>query len=267
MADIALFIRDGWKNIWVQKAILLLSALSISNQLFNAIQAKHEQIFSWLPLYLMGYIISLTFLYVGYIGVPYLAYYSAIGKSATIRETLIAVRKFSGRIIGGSCLGIILISPCIVLTSVAYKYNLAQAFQTSNMVLSYILWIFPISLFSAMWSFSMFGIYANNLRLTESIEKAWDLFSSHFSILAALGIITAIISWAYSVISGILTVLIQLGFSASYFNNFIYLDPYTSLSKNTLFILLIAIGQIILVPFNYSVFVSAYLKYSKTKAP
>jgi hypothetical protein len=267
MADIILFIRDGWKNIWRQNTILLFSALPILNQLFNAFQTKHEQKLFWLLIHLVGHIICLIFLYVSYIGVPYLAYCSSIGKSVTIRETLIAARKFSGRIIGGSCLGILLISPCIVLTSAAYKYNLAETFQTSNMVLFFILGVFPISLFSAMWGFSMFGFFANDLRIMESVEKAWDLFSSHFSILATLGTIMVITSWTYSVISGILTVLIQSGFSTPYFNNFIYLNPYTSLSKNILFVSLTAIGQIILVSFNSSVFASAYLKYSEAKTP
>src|SRR4030095_13419969 len=104
MADVFLFIRHGWENIWKQKTVWLFSALVILNQLFNVFQTKRPtELFPSL-IFLVTSCFLLILYYVGYIGVRYLVYCSLIGEPATIQETLFAVRKFFGRVLGCSCI-------------------------------------------------------------------------------------------------------------------------------------------------------------------
>src|SRR5215207_5173238 len=113
MTDVVLFIRHGWKNIWQQKTIWLFSSLPILNQLFNVFQVKRPtDLFSSFVSLIASFIFIILF-YVSYIGVPYLAYCFLIGKSVTVPETLSAVKKFSGRVIGCSCLGFLALSPLL----------------------------------------------------------------------------------------------------------------------------------------------------------
>lgn len=264
MANIISFMQNGWKNIWRQNTIWLFSALPIFDPIFRAVQIKHELNPPWLLFYLVESFISIILIYVSLIGVPYLAYCFATGKSVTIRETLIAIRKFSGRVIGCSCLGLLLLSPCIFLAYAISTNNSTQPLQISNTAT---IFFFAASLFSAFFSFCIFGFFANDSSIRKSVGHAWDLFTSNFSVLATLGLIMMIISRMYVVMSGILTVLIQSGFDISSFRNLNYINPYLSLSKNIVYVLLSMIGQIIFTALNASVFALAYLKYSQVKIP
>ena len=252
MADIFLFMQHGWKNIWKQNTIWVFSILPFLNQLFIAFQTKPASNLPWSILLLVGSFISLILLFVSYTGVPYIEYNFSIGKSVTIQETLSATRRFSGKILGCSCLGILILSPWIILafaTSIKNPTKLTLLLQ-------------PLSLVSAVWYFSMFGFFANDWGIRQTLKHAWLIFTAHFNVLATLGIIMTIILKICSVASGILTVLIQSGFNATSLNTLNYINPSISLSKNVLFVLLNGIGQTIFTIFSVSVFALAYLKYT-----
>jgi hypothetical protein len=125
----------------------------------------------------------------------------------------------------------------------------------------------PLSIFAALGQFTFIAFFENDWGIRQSLDKAWSLFKSHFSILAILGLILAIIFKAFSTISGLLTVLIQSGFVIASINNFNIFNPFASLNKNLLFVLINGIGQIIFTPLSASIYVSAYLKYSDVKLP
>ena len=61
----------------------------------------------------------------------------------------------------------------------------------------------------------MFEFFAKDSGIRQSLKEAWALFTAHFGVLATLGIIMIIIYRIYSTIPGILTVLIQSGFSVA----------------------------------------------------
>jgi hypothetical protein len=264
MADAFVFIQNGWKNIWKQKTIWLFSALSILNQWIFSFQIKPESKLLGGLLSLGVFLISIILFYISLIGVPYLAYTFSIGKVVTVQETLLAVRKLLGRVIGCSCLGFILIIP-LALVALAISRN--DSAQTVHMFDKVILLLLPISLFSALWDFSLFGFFANDWGIRQSLKNAWALFTSHFSVLAILGISVAIIIRIYSTASGILAVLFQSGFDITSLAALNYINPAASLSKNILFAILNGIGGVIFTPFFTSVFVLAYLKYSGAKKP
>lgn len=264
MAEVLLFIQHGWQNIWRQKTIWFFSALPIIGQLVLPNYDRGEQNLVLLCFYLMISILMLVISVVSFIGVPYLAYCFSIGKSVTIRETLLAVRKFAGRIIGCSFLGSLLMLPCIFLVlAIAFK-DADNPLPVSNTA---ILVFLPLSVFSCLWDFTIFGFFENDWGIRKSIEHAWSLFTSHFGALALLGLFIVVILRISSAITGAVTVLIQSGFDVTLLNNLNIIDPTTTLGENVLFGLINGIIQTIYSTFSTSVFVLAYLKYSGVKNP
>jgi hypothetical protein len=196
--------------------------------------------------------------------VPYLAYCFLIGNSATIQETMSAVKKFSGRVIGCSCLGFLALSPLLFWALAVSINSSTRTLELSNKT---ILVFLPLSIFIALLQFTIVSFFENDWGIRQSLDKAWSLFKSHFGVLAILGLILTIIFRVYSAMSGTLTVLIQSGFDITSISNLNIFNPFTSLNKNLLFIFINGIGQTIFTPLSASVFISAYLKYSDVKLP
>ncbi len=262
MADMFLFIQYGWKNIWKRYTIWLFSALPIFDQLFRAIQFKHEENWLWPFLYLTEETISIILIFICYIGVPYLVYCYSIRKPVTIHETLITVMKFSGRVIGLFFLSLLLFSPFFLLVVfISLKYSPQSPHIPNSLVIAFDM----LSAFAALWQFSIAGFFINDWGIWQSIKEAWALFKNHFGILAMLGIILAVLLRSYNIASGIFTVLIQSGFNITSLSKLNYINPNTNLSNNLLFVLISGIGQIAYIPFSASVFILAYLKYSNAK--
>lgn len=264
MADVFLFIQHGWKNIWRQKIIWLYSIPPILDQLFNILPVKRAAAPLSSFIFMVESIIFVVLSYVGMIGVPYLAYRFLIGKPATIKETSFAVNKFSGRIIGCSCLGLLVMSP-FLFWALAVSMNIST--HTFQFTYKAILIILPLSIFTALWQFTLVTFFENDWGIRQGLDKAWNLFKSHFGVLAILGLTLTTALRAYSAMSGILTVLIQSGIDINSISGLDLFNPYASLSKSLLFVLINGIGQTILTPLSASIFISAYLKYSDAKLP
>ena len=263
MADVFLFMRQGWNNIWKQKIIWLFGALPIFHQLFLAFQIEPGQNLSGSLFSLVEVLISIILSLVSVIGVPYLAYCFSIGKSANVQEAISAVRKFSARVIGCSCLGLIILVPCLFLAFTFSTNTSTQTISTSN---KFTLILFPLSIFGALFDFSFFGFFANDSGIRKNLKDAWALFTAHFSVLAILGILLVIIFQIFSVAVGISTLLIQSGFDITSLNKLDYINPSMTLSRNILFVLINGLGQTIFSVFGASVFALAYLTYSGVKA-
>jgi len=264
MTDVFLFTRHGWKSIWKQRNIWLFSAITILSPLFNVVQVKRPTELLPSLIVLIASLLFLYLFYVSYIGVPYLAYSYLIGKPVTIQETLSAVKKFSGRVIGCSCLGFLAISPILFWVLVVSINSSTHRFEISN---NTFLAFMPLSVFAALTQFTIVGFFENNWGIRKSLGNAWSLFKRHFGVLAILGLSLAIIFRVNSVVSGVLTVLIQSGLDLTSISNLNVLNPSTSLSKNLLFVLINGVGQIVFTPLSASIFVSAYLKYNDVELP
>lgn len=264
MGNVFLFIRHGWKNIWRQKTIWLFSMMPLLTQLINIFLVKRptDRLTAFLFLIINSIFIILS--YISYIGVPYLAYSFLIGKSVSTQETLFAVKKFSGRVLGCSCLGLLLLSPLMFWILAVSINSSTHTIGFSNKTMIPLL---LVSIFAALPQFTMVVFFENDWGIRKSIEKAWNLFISHFGVLAILGLILAIILKVYSAATGILTVLIQSGFDITSISKLNLFIPSASLNTNLLFLLLNGIGLIIYIPFSASIFISAYLKYSDVKLP
>ncbi len=262
MEDVQFFLRYGWKSIWKQKTIWIFSSLPLLSEFFQYSQLRNDRTLSDAILFFAITFIPILLFFVSYIGVPYLAYSFSIGKSVTVPETLTAIKKFSGRVIGCSCLGTILLSPLIFLMLYLFINDPNEVPQlTDNMILVAI----PFSIFNALWDFTIFSFFANDWGIQQGVKEAWALFSKNFLVLAFLGILLIILFRLFDTISGILTLIIQSGFDSEAFRDFSYLIPSASLNNNLLFEFLSGISSIIYSAFSASVFVLTYLKYSGAK--
>jgi hypothetical protein len=262
MSDALTFIILGWKNIWQQKAIWLFSSLPILSQLFPVFQSKLEPSSLLSLLDLVESFISIILWLASVTGVSYLAYCFSIGELATVSETISAIKKFSGRVFRFSCLGFLIIVPCLLF---AITTSTRNPNFPANLSINLILATLPLSLFTAVWYFSIIEFFANDLGIWKSIKKAWILHTDHFKILASIGIILTGTFQIIIAVAGGLAVLIQSGFDTTSLSNLNFINPYASLSHNILFLLLSAAIQIIWSPFIASVFTLAYLKFSSAK--
>ena len=262
MADVLLFMQHGWKNIWKQNTVWVFSALPFLDQVFRVFVPRPDSKSIWLLPYLAESLLAIVLFFVSFIGVPYLVYCFYVEKQVSVQETLSAVKKFTWRVLGCSCLSILFLSPFIFLV-VAFSLNTStQPPQLSNKAVFLFL---PLALFTGTWDFTMFEFFSSDKGIRKSLKNAWMLFTAHFSTLAMLGLIMALVFRLYTISSGILTVLIQFGLDLPALSEFNYINPSAALSKNFLFILVNGIGQVIFTPFSVSAFVLAYLKYNGVK--
>lgn len=259
MSDLLLFIQQGWKIIWKQKIIFIFSAYALSSQLFRILQANPNWRSINPILYLAGGFLLFILTFTGYIGVPYLVYCSSVEKSTTYQEALASIRKFAWRVLGCSCLSAIVLSPYFFWAFSVSFNSVNRSLQLSNKA---ILGSLFISAFTALFYFALADIFANNHGIFESAQEAWKLFTKHSIVMAVLGILISIVFRMYASTAGILTVLFQSNFDTSALGTLNIINPFATLSKNILFILLNSFGSIILTPLNAAIFFSAYQKYN-----
>jgi hypothetical protein len=261
VSDIVLFIQQGWKNIWKQDTILFFSALPFLNQLFQLFVTEMNSNTSSQLVERVASFLSMLLFFISFVGVSYTAFCSSINQSVTISDVLVAVKKFSGRILGCSCLVLLVLSPFVYLTLAFFRSEQTQSLQSSN---GSILLVILLSLFAAMSDFTMFGFFSNDWGFRKSLKEAWALFAPHFGTLATLGIITGVVLRISSTLAGVLTELIRSGFDATSFRQLNLIVPSVSLSQNPLFVVLSGIGQIVLIPLSSSVFAVAYQTYRES---
>ena len=179
MTDAFLFIRHGWKSIWKQKAIWLFSAITIFNQLSDVVQVKRSTELLPSLIALATNLVYLYLFYVSYIGVLYLAYNYLIGKPVTIQDTLSAVKKFSGRVIGCSCLSFLAILPLMFWVLAVSLNSSTHSLEIQDKV---IIVLMPLSVFAALFPFTIIGFFENDWGIRKSLDKAWYLFKSNLLI-------------------------------------------------------------------------------------
>ncbi len=262
MTDMFLFIQQGWRNIWKQNIIWLFSSIALIQQLLSTIPVSENSSLLWQFLVLVEKGALAILSSISSIGVSYLAYRYALGKPATIQETLSAVKEVFVRVI---VLGIFIAFISSPLFCWAIYVSMDEVTRTVQLAGTTILALLPFSIFNSIYDFSVFGFFSDNFLVPQSLKRAWGIFVKHFAVLATLGIIFAIITRIYLVVSGIVTVSLESYFNTQSFSNFDFLNPSSLLSKNVLFLLISGSIQVVLNPFSASVFALAYLKFSNEK--
>lgn len=258
MAQAILFFQQGWKNAWKQKTIWLFSALPLINQFLTAYPNKKNLSFIQVSLFLFEALVFVILYIASFIGVPYLAYSFITNQPTTIQKTFTAIRSLFARTLGCSCLGLLALLPLLfIVFSISINTSTQLISIPDKMFLSFL----PLSIFSAFWQFILFGFVANDHDIYRSIKEAWSIFRSHFGTLALIGISMEVIIWIVSIISGVVTVLVQSRFDATTLNQIDYINPGTLLSHTKLYVLLIGVCYTIERVVETFVYASAYIAY------
>jgi hypothetical protein len=244
MNDILFFLVQSWKNIWKQRTIWLFSGLTLIIQFLPVYQTEQEPEGIETLISLVRSLLFLVLTMIQFVAVPYLAYRFSTGNQATIRETLSAVWKYSWRV------------PCLFVVASFFS---TQPFRNPTTLFITLL---LFSLFGAILDFSLFEFFTKDSGIRQTLKEVWQLFTAHFYVLAALGIIMLILSTIVSAALGVTTVLIQSGFDVDSLRELNYLNPSASLEGNVLFLLINGIWQTISYAWHSSIFALAYLKYS-----
>lgn len=260
MADIYIFLQQGWKNIWKQNDIFLFSALSVLIGFINFFSTGLRT--GPILLFLIPLVILILFL-ASAIGVPFMAYRSLIGEPASYRETLAAIRKFSLRWIGCSGLGFLMLAPFLIISILLAGIISLTPVQWSPSYGEIIgLLLMP---FGSILDFCLFGFFTSNHGIVQTLKQAWSLFTGHYWTLGLLSVILSILLRGSSLLSAVLTVLLQNGIEGTSLGGINLLNPGLLLNKNIIFLSINAVGQITLGPFISLVYGSAYLKYTNVK--
>ncbi|MFT3894065.1 MAG: hypothetical protein QM730_20740 [Anaerolineales bacterium] len=260
MTDVILFLQQGWKNIWKQGSIWLLSAVPFLNQLLGFLYRENSSN-SLLPLlFFVGNLVTLVVFLTYLIGVPYLVYSLSVGQPATMYDALLANRKYAGRVIG--CLFLLLL-PCGLLGFIVFSINRPvtpqSLFSTNSLIL------LPLVMFRALWDFSLFSFFSNNWGIQQNIKRTWTLFMDHFVALILLGTVLALLYRLFYTLAAAITILTQSNFQVTSITLTSYLNPSVDVRSSLLFIIITGIGQTLYTPISTAAFASAYVKYSGIK--
>jgi hypothetical protein len=256
MTDVSLFLRQGWKHIWKQNNIFLFSSLMVFTN-FMYFFTRGSQASPFLLIFIP--IIGLVFSFANTIGVPFLAYRFLIGNPAGIRETFAATREFSARVIGCSCLVLLMTSPILLIA-----FFVARAYSsTTNEILTLFGAIISLIFlpFGCFLDFCLFGYFGNNDDINQGLKKAWSLLVSHFWTLTTLSVVLSILGRGSLFLATILTLLVQGDLDLTSLREINLLNPGSLLTNNLLYLFISGVGSIILMPFSSLVYGSAYLKY------
>ena len=260
MNEVFFFLKQGWNNIWKMRTVWLFSALPFISDFYRVFVDGQEASLSGAVNSLAAIMIAVILLVVGAVAVPYLVYSFYIGNPVTIGETFSAVGQFGVRVILSGSLALLIFAPCFVL---ALGFSLDTSTQPPQLLNRFFVLLLPLSLLSAMLCFPMFEFFRKDSRIWQSIREAWKLFTSHFWVLATLGIVTTLVSRVFTLVSGLLTFLLQSGFDVAALRSVNYANPYAFLSGNLLFLFIDGAGQMIYTVWSVSIFALAYLKYRR----
>jgi len=258
-SDIGLFLRSGWQIIWKEKIIFLFGGLSSISALIHFLLPPQNIIWiSWSEGLLSFILLPIT-----PIAVTFIAYCAALGEPFSIRKTLQVIRKAFWKVIAIFILMTILI--VLVILSVGIISSFRQPPQFSNLLpIAY--WVsLPLSIFSAVWYFSLAEIVVSNSEIRKSIKNAWAMFNAHLFTLQALGILLWVANQLGSLILSMTATLIQSNFDPASLAAFNYLTPSAGLMNNALYQLVFALWGTIRGALIISSFICAYVKYSQIK--
>ncbi len=271
MADIPLFLQQGWRYIWKQSNIFLFAAIiSIGSWIFVALNSLHAESLSksapLLYLIIFGIVLFLSvyFYSAGWAGMIYTAYSAATKEPASF-DTAWDVAKSSWRkmfLFWLALLAFVLPIVCIVLAfSIGSPPQPTRVYHNFNFV------ALPLATLAGITEFAAAGIAVRGYGIRESFRHALRIFFAHFKALASIGLIGAAAWYLTNLVSTAISMLIKSGLDLSSLRSIDYLFPIGSVSLGDYlpYRMLLAVGVIIYNAFFAAVFMAAYVKYGKGK--
>ncbi len=218
MADIALFLQQGWTNIWKRKSILFFAAVTAFGSLpFVLLSTQGTPLSRSAPLlYLvlfLGILLVLAYcVIVGAAGRVFTAYAAAIGEEAPMAAAWAAVKRSWRKVFQLYCLLAACLLPflCVIVILASRKpVPTARSAHLSSIL------IFALAAISAVWEFWFAGIVVRGTGIRESFRTAWATFSRHFGPLACTGLILHVAWYLLNLGTSLLSLFLKSGFDAS----------------------------------------------------
>jgi len=258
MSDISLFLQHGWENIWKEKLIWLFGGLLLLEPLVQFIPVQNSTGLTFSFLRLVKSSISLLLTTSSYTGVIYIAYCAANGKSADIKTTINAIRKFFWFIVLSFVTILFFLAPFFCL---ALFLSIRQTVQPVDLAHNSYIFTIPLSIISALHFFLITEIITSEALIWESLKVSWSVFKSRFFQLSTIGVILGTASYALNVAVGVTITLIQHSFDFTSLSKFDFISPQLSFTNNGFYDVATLIVQMFWLIYSASIFVLAYSKY------
>ncbi len=267
MADIWLFLQQGWRNIWKQTNIFLFAALGELGTLIlpmgNRLAEPLSKTAPLLYLIILGIQLFL-FVYLlcaGQAATIFTAYSAASNEPASF-DTAWDIARTTWRKMALLWLVVfLLILPFLcVIVAVSSAVALGPA-RTAPYV-----YVFSIAFaaFGALWSFATAGIVTEGLGVRRSIASAWRRFSRHFASLAGTGVILQVAFYVLLFVVTSAATLVRSGFDVRSLQGISFFPAFTS-NRDVAYWVGSAAVAIASQALNAAVFMAAYVKYGKGK--
>jgi hypothetical protein len=262
-SQISSLLKRGWENLWKNKILWVFSGLVLIDPLLRLISPipPNGGLLSSL-LYLILSVTSIYFMFMSYGGVSFVAYRIAIRESVNYETAFQNSTKLFWRVVGISFFLVFIITPCL-FTVFIVTYE--EPFQIADLAHNFFLTSIPLSIFAAIWYFSITETIANNSKIGESLHTAWAVFTHNFISLAVIGFVLAIASYITNVSVSAFTMLAQNGFDFAVLSKLALISPHLSVTNDNVYKLASMIVQTAWRTYSVSVFTLAYLKFSGAK--
>jgi hypothetical protein len=261
-SEISSLLKRGWNNLWKNRILWLFSGLALIASILRLIIPNQKS--DDLPSSFLNFMISLTSFYftvIGDAGTSFVAYCIAIGNPVDFETAFQASRRLFWRIVGLTFLLLLLVAPfACVLVFAFWRFM-----QIKDIPHDIYLAAIPLSIFSALWSFTITEMIANNSRIGTSLKTAWTVFTDNFVKLAAIGLLLIGVSRVVDLSIGMATMLVQNNFDVSALSKLDFIYPQLSFPDSSFFRLMTVISQMVMQTYGTSIFTVAYLKYHGAK--
>jgi hypothetical protein len=270
MADIGLFLQQGWRNLWKQPGIFLFVALTQVGVLISSVgNALHVDRFAKtapLPYLLFFAIFLFAFVFfwcAGTAGVIFMAFSIANREHVSVAMAWEVAKKYWRKI---ALIGLIFLACVAPFFCIFFVLSFTVPLQPARMAHNLFFFSIPLVLFSALGHFVLAGVVVRGMGVWQSLRSAWDAFSRHFVVLASMGLVLWVFWNILLRFNSIVAMLIKSGFDATALLKIDYLYPQGGLMNYTPYELLSPVGTILYSAFSAAVFMVAYVKYSQPKA-
>jgi hypothetical protein len=262
-SQISSLLKHGWENLWKNKILWIFSALVLIDPLLRLISPipPDRGLLSSL-LYLILSVASIYFMFVSYGGVSFVGYRIAIRDSVDYETTFQNATKLFWRVVGISFFLALVMTPCL-FTVFIVTYE--EPFEIVDLAHNFFLTSIPLSIFVAIWYFSITETITNNSKVGESIHTAWAVFTHNFISLAVIGFILAIASYVTNISISAVTMLAQNSFDFAVLSKLDLISPHLSVTNDNVYKLASMSAQTAWRTYSVSVFTFAYLKFSGAK--
>lgn len=260
MADIFSFLKTGWENIWKNKSLWGFGFLMLIEpiiHIFVPYQTSTELFSS-----LRSFVISLLSLYLSIwsmAGVSFISYRSAIGETVSLKAAYQSSKHIFWRVVGLMFALLLILSPFMCAV---FIYSFKDPPQVTDFAHNFVVISMPLSALSAIFYFSLAEIIINDSKIGKSVKSAWIVFTRHFAVLIAIGLLLAITSYLTNIIFGAGLMVAQNNLDILSLKQFDFFSPYLSFTDNNFYTLANTILTIFWRTYITSVFTVAYLKYN-----